>query len=342
MLLRIAITLCLALSIRALGQSAAPALLQQTEPQVAFHCAQDGDIDPMRRAMVEAVATQFIHTVLSGDPGAAWDSMTDAAQRTNSRQLFVNAAVAGPIAAQPRNLTLQHTFLIHVVGTPSPGARVTCGADPSDPMQSFQMSVAPALEQGYTLFLADARQNALAFVVWLVRDRTGWKVNGFAANASTLAGRNAQQLWQLGRSEHEQAHDFNATLLYAAVLQIAQRGPDFSLGFFPQVAGELAVIPKPKQISGNPPFTFEDHGRSFRVRDIGPTDVGGRLYLGLAQEIEPWKSPKFPERRNRELISLIKREFPEYATVFAGILVQALEQGTGRTAVTLEEQPSRP
>src|SRR5947209_4124134 len=146
MLLRIAITLWLALSIRAVGQSTAPAPQEQTQPQLAFHCAQDADVDPMRRAMVESVATQFIQSVLSGDPGAAWDSMTDAAQRTTSRQLFVNAAVGGPMAAQPRNLTLQHTFLIHVVGTPSPGARVTCGADTGDPMQSFHMSVAPALE----------------------------------------------------------------------------------------------------------------------------------------------------------------------------------------------------
>jgi hypothetical protein len=344
LLLRLGLAVLVLLSTCAVAQEHAqpPATTAQTQqPPLAFHCAQDGDIDPMRHAVVASAATTFLQTLLGGEPGAAWDTMTAHGQSSATRQQFVTSAVLGPLAAQPRNLTLRHTFLIHVVGTPAPGTRVTCGADPTDPMQSYNMSVVPAPEQAYTLFTADAPNNGVMFTLWLVRDNVGWKVNGYAYNVSTVAGRDAQHLWTLARTEHQHGHEFNATLLYFAANQIAQRGPDFSFGFAPQIAAEQATITRPKQISGKPPFIFDDQDGAFFVSSIGPTDAGGRLFLAVTHEIEPWDNNKDADRLNRDLISLIKRTFPEYSTAFEGILVQAFAPRTGQTLVTADETARR-
>jgi hypothetical protein len=319
---------------------AVAAISPAQEQPLAFHCAQDGDIDTLKASVIQNTATEFLRTIINGEPGAAWDTLTAHSQQSIPRAQFVNGAMLGVIAAQPRNLTLRHMFLIHVVGTPPPNARVTCGPDPADSEQSFNMTVAPALEQAYALFSADGASNELAFVLWIVRDQSGWRVNSFAANPSTLAGRSAQQLWQIARVEHQRDHDFNATLLYLAAAQLVQRGPDFSLGYASQLATEQAAIPKPKELSGSPPFTLEDHGKAFTLRTIGPSDVGGRLFLGATHEVNAWKSQKDADRLNRELISLIKRLFPEYSSAFAGIIVQGVERGTGRVSVTVEDQPS--
>ena len=50
-----------------------------------YHCAMDGDIDPMRRAVMESTATQFVRSVLSGDAGSAWDTMTAYGQSATTR-----------------------------------------------------------------------------------------------------------------------------------------------------------------------------------------------------------------------------------------------------------------
>jgi len=333
------IVLCLAITAATLAQEQNQRA--STVPSLPYHCAQDADIDPMRRAIVETAATRYLQTVLSGDPGAAWDTMTLQAQNSMSRERFVFAATSGPIASQPRNATLRHTFLIHVIGTPAAGARIICG-DTSDPVQTFRMAVAPVQEQAYALISADTTSSGFIFTLWLIREGAAWKVNDFAYNTSTLAGRDALQLWRLAREQHQQQHDLNATLLYAAAAQIANRGPNLSLGFADAIATEQASIPKPKELSGNPPYPFEERGKTFQIRSIGVTDAGDSMYLGLSYDAEPWKSNKQVEAANQELISLIKKRFPEYSSAFGGLIVQAVERGTGRTYATPDHPSSRP
>jgi hypothetical protein len=329
----------LRLILLAVALSAMPASAQ--EPPLAYHCAQDGDIDVMKRAVVEGVATNFVRSIIASDPGSAWDTMTPHGQQSVSRDQFVANAMLSIVPAQPRNMAVRHVFMIHVVGTPPPGARATCGADPSDPLQSFKMVVAPVIEQAYTLISADGSNNGLVFTLWLVRDGEEWKVNSFASNVSTLAGQDAVQLWRLAHEQHAKGHEFNATLLYFAAAQIAQRGPDFELGVTGPITSEQATVTRPKEISGTPPFTFVQKGRSFNVVNIGATAAGMTLFLAVTQEVPPWKNQNQVERWNRELIFLLLKHFPEWREVFPAIVVQASEQGTGRTFVTVDDQTAR-
>jgi hypothetical protein len=310
-------------------------------PPLPYHCSQDGDIDPMRRAVIESTATQFVHSVLSGDAGSAWDSMTTRGQSTITRDQFVGNAALRIQPTQARNIAVQHAFLIYVVGTPAPGARVACGADVSDPVQSYRMAVVAAPEQAYVLLTADGRTAGLVFTLWLLRNGSAWKVNSFAFNVATLSGRSALQLWQVARDQHQHGHEFNATLLYFAAVQLAQRGPDFELGFAAQISQEQAQVTRPKELTGPPPFHFEGDGNNFSVLNIGATDLDGRMYLAVTYEAAPWKSTKQAERSNQVIIALITKLFPEYAEVFQGIIAQASEAGTGRTFATVSDSASR-
>lgn len=309
-------------------------------PPTPYHCATDGDIDPMRRAVIESTAMQFVRSVVSGDAGSAWDAMTGHGQSSITRDQFVSNAALTIQPTQPRNLAIQHAFLIYVIGTPAPGARVVCGADVSDPTRSYRMAVVAAPEQAYVILTADGRAAGLVFTLWLLRDASGWKVNSFDFHTATLSGRNALQLWQVARDQHQHGHEFNATLLYFAAVQIADRGPDFELAFAPQMAQEEAQVTRPKELTGRPPFKFEGDGKDFSLLNIGSTDVGGRMYLALTYEAAPWKSTKQVEHSNQMLIALITKLFPEYAEVFQGIVAQASERGTGRTFATVGDSGS--
>lgn len=308
-------------------------------PPPPYHCGMDGDIDPMRRAVIESTATQFVQSVLSGDAGSAWDTMTPHGQTAITRDQFVANAVLRIQPTQAHNLAVQHVFLIHVVGTPAPGARVVCGTDVSDPTQSYRMAVVAAPEQAYVLLTGDGRTAGLVFTLWLLRDASGWRVNSFAFSVATLSSRTAVQLWQLAHDQHQHGHEFNATLLYYAAVQIANRGPDLELGFAPQIAQEQTQVTRPKELTGQPPFKFEGNGKQFSVLNIGATDADGRMYLAVTYEAAPWKSTKQVERSNQALIALITKVFPEYAEVFQGIIAQASERGTGRTFATVSDSP---
>jgi hypothetical protein len=210
-------------------------------------------------------------------------------------------------------------------------------------MDSYKMAVIPAPEQAYTLITTDGAREGLVFTLWLVRNEAGWAVNSFAFNVATLAGRDAPHLWQLARVQHQRGHEFNATLLYFAASQIANRGPSFELGYASQIAAEQAKIARPKEITGPIPFLFDPEGQSFTVQNIGASEAGGRLFLAVTQEVGPGHSAKQLDQRNRELISFIKKHFPEYTDVFDGILVQAADRTSARTFATVDESNvSRP
>ena len=204
------------------------------------------------------------------------------------------------------------------------------------------MAVVAAPEQAYVLLTGDGRTAGVVFTLWLLREGSAWKVNSFAFNVAALSGRNALQLWQVARAQHQHGHEFNATLLYFAAVQIANRGPDLELAFAPQMVQEQAQVIPPKELTGPPPFHIEGDGKQFSLLNIGSTDVDGRMYLAITYDAAPWKSTKQVEHSNQALIALITKLFPEYAEVFQGVVAQASERGTGRTFATVSDTASHP
>ena len=47
----------------------------------------------------------------------------------------------------------------------------------------------------------------------------------------------------------------------------------------------------------------------------------------IAQEVSPWKDSKEIEQKNRSLIKLFAERFPEFSSVFAGLVAEATEHG---------------
>jgi hypothetical protein len=132
----------------------------------------------------------------------------------------------------------------------------------------------------------------------------------------------------------------DAALLYAAGAQVANRGPNFQMGvtqFFSQDAAKLAL---PSEIQGPPPFTWKNGATTYKVVNLGPIAVGGKIYVMIIHEVSPWRSDEQVDGWNKELLSFFKKRFPEYSHAFAGLVARALEHGTNRGYGTLEELPT--
>ena len=115
---------------------------------------------------------------------------------------------------------------------------------------------------------ADARNNKLAFVVWLVPEQGEWKVQSFHLNISSLADKDSLQLWELARTQQARQHSFNAALLYAAAAQTGDRGPNFQLGITQLISSDMSKLAVPAEIKGQPPFLWKDGGITYRVANV--------------------------------------------------------------------------
>ena len=304
----------------------------------AFSCAEDTHIDAARKKAINSVAIKFIETLLGTTPSAAFGSLSKEGQVNVTGQQLSNQAAAIVQQFEPKNLTIQHTYLIELKGD-SPG-RVVCATDLSKPDGWESLGAISVPEQAHVLMSADTRNNKLTFAVWLVPEQSGWKVQSFWMNVSSLAEKDSMQLWELARTQQTRGHYFNAALLYAAAAQTANRGPNFQMGIAQSIS-EMSKLTVPPEIQGQAPFLWKSGETTYKVLNVGPIAVGGKIYVILAHEVSPWQSDEQVDRWNKKLLEYVKRRFPEYSDVFAGLVARALERGSNRGYGTVEELPTR-
>jgi hypothetical protein len=313
----------------------------QALPQEPFAsaCGEDAHVDAAKRKTIDAVAMNFVDTLLGPNPSVALDFLSRAARAETTSQQFegVEAVIR---RFEAKNVILQHTYFIELKGK-SPG-RIVCGTDLSRPEGWESLEAESIPEQAHVLLSADTVNNKLAITVWLVPEQTGWKVQDFRWNVSTLADKDSAQLWELARDQQALKHGFNAALLYAAAAQTANRGPSFQLGIAQSISEEMSKLTVPDEIKGQPPFLWKNRETTYKVANVGPIAVGGKIYVVITHEVPPWQTNEQVDGWNKELLSYFKRRFPEYSDVFAGLVARATERGSNRGYGTVEElSPSK-
>ena len=318
-----------------LALSTAQALAQTP---FASSCAEDAHKDPAKKRSIESAAMDFIQTMLGADPSAAFDFFSKDGQANTTPQQLDGVAAAMIRPFEPKNVALQHTYLIELKGS-SPG-RVVCATDLSKPEGWESLAAKDVPEQAHVLMSAETHNNRLVLVVWLVPEQNKWKVESFRVNFSTLGDKDSTELWDLARAQRARGHNFNAALLYMAAQETANLGPNFQLGITQSISDDASNLSVPAEIQGQPPFLWKAAEATYKVISVGPIAIAGKIYVVIVHEVSPWQSDDQVDGWNRELLSYFKRRFPEYSDVFAGLVARATEHGSNRGYGTVEELPA--
>jgi hypothetical protein len=246
-------------------------------------------------------------------------------------------AVQGIKQFEPKNPAIQHTYFVELTGK-SPG-NVVCAMDLTKPDGWESLAAASVPEQAHVILSAETRNNKLAFAVWLVPEQNTWKVQSFWMNVATLADKDSKDLWQLGHEQVAKKHNFNAALLYAAAGQVANRGPSIQLGITQAIREDTSKMDLPSEIQGQPPFSWKNGQVTFKVMNVGPIAIAGKMYVMIVHQVSPWQSEAQVDGWNKDLLSYFKQRFPEYSDIFSGLVARAIEEGTNRGFGTVEELP---
>jgi hypothetical protein len=307
-------------------------------------CAEDAEIEAAKRQAVDNSAIRFLQTLFSPDPSAAFDGLsTERRQITNRDEV---SALARNVIQQfftdehdarigdLKDARIQKTYLISLKGK-SPGSLV-CASNLSKPDGWVSVAASDAPEQAHVLISVPARNNEITFTFWLVPEQNLWKVQSFWTSVSTLADKDALQIWQLARAQVAQGHAFNAALLLNAASGLAQRGPDFQEGITQSISKDISALALPAELKGQPPLLWKSANNTWKVLSVSPTAVAGKIYVIIVHEVHPWQTDAQVDGWNKELLTWFKRRFPEYSGVFAGLVARARESGTNRGYGTVE------
>lgn len=309
-------------------------ILQTLHPFTST-CGMDNTIPAKDREAIDQAALEFIQDALGPDPMAAYAAYTAPAKGNFRSGEFVAMFQQVVQHMGPFNdLHVAHTYLAKVTGG-SEVQRVVCGIL-SSPEGWVAVSVNPGSAQAYVIVEGQTINNTWAFVTWLAQEQGKWRIQHIQVTAATMVGKSAADLQMIAETEKQKHHNLNAYILYGAALQLSTRGPNFQLGILPEIQNGMASLQAPHELQGQLPFTWEFGRSSFKVLNIGPIGVGGKIYLQIDHEIDPWAKDADADNRNHELISGFAKAYPEYKDAFAGLVVRAHERAGSRNFGTVE------
>lgn len=299
-------------------------------------CIKDGHIDAATRQAADSAAMEFAKSLFGAKPAPSALFAGDAQARAARQQLYAQF-VAELHSSEAKNIAPQHTYLIKSTG-PATG-QLNCTADASKPEDSVSLSVKSVPEQAHVLISAETASDNWALSVWLIPEQDKWKVQSFWMNASSMGGKDSTQLWDLARAQRQAGHALNAFVFYNAALQTVYRGEDFQWGIIQPISDDMAQLAVPAEVQGDPPYTWKDGANAYKITQVEPVAISGKLYVMIGQEVEPWQSNEQVDGWNRAVIAYFKLRFPEYADAFAGIAVRAKEHGGNKSFGTVENTP---
>ena len=239
------------------------------------------------------------------------------------------------VLSRLKDTRVQRTYLLNLKGK-SPGS-IVCGRDLSKPDGWASLAASDIPEQAYVQIAAHAINNEIIFTLWLVPEQSQWKVQSVWTNVSTLADKGALQVWQLARAQSAQGHQFNAALLLNAAAELAQRGPNFQAGITQSISKDMSELALPAELKGDLPFIWKSADHTWKVLNAGPLAIGGKIYVLIVHEVQPWQTDAQVDGWNKQLLVYFRKRFPEYSGVFAGLVARARERGTNRGFGTVEE-----
>jgi hypothetical protein len=298
-------------------------------------CATGDEIPADKRVAIEQAGLRFVQALVSFNTEVAYTELSSGAKQAVPRDK-VAALIAQAI--QPMApFSAARVAQIHLVRaeTSAPTARVLCGSL-ARPEDWVSVAAKPIAEQAHVLIDAQTKNNGWTFALWLVPEQD-WRVEYFTVVPSTMVGKTARDLWDIARSEQQSKRNFNAAMLYMAASQLASRGPNFQLGITSEMQKDMQKLQLPPQLQGQAPFIWKFGDHEYKILNVGPIGVGGKIYLTLTQETAPWGANQEADQHNRALISDFARAVPEYTNVFAGLVVGAKERGGNRLFNTVDE-----
>lgn len=308
----------------------------QTIQPFSSTCAADDQVVTRESKVVNQSALQFVQSALGPDPSTAYVSFTSEARENVPSEKFASAFQNGIKPMGPyKDLRVAHTYIAKLTGG-SQEERVVCG-NLSAPESWVAVTAKPGPAEAHVIVEGQTVNNTAVFVVWLIPEQGTWHVQYIHYAIAAIVAKSAEDLQKMADLESQKQHDFNAFILYAAALQLADRGPFFQLGIRPEIEKKMREIKKPEFFEGQPPFTWKYEKSTFKVLNVGPIGVGGKIYLLIDHEIESWADEKEADQKNRDTIAAFAAAYPEFRDVFAGLVVRAHERVGTRLFGTVDE-----
>lgn len=296
----------------------------------AGRCNTDDELSADTLAPIDRQAIGFAKNFLSAAADAAYADFATEAKQTISPVRFKALVAEIQKLAPFEDPHIEHTYVEreHAAGsaqTTMEECTVVAHGSIAKPEGHVFIAARPISEQVHVIIGTTSGTNGYALVLWLVPEKSDWRILNMHFGMASILGKSATDLWAAAREQATQHHTFNAAILYATAIDLAYRGQDFQLGILRAMQTEMSKLTMPPELSGTPPFDWNLGGTLFRIRSVAAIADGKKFALLIRQEIPALGTDAHAEKENRSLIAAFTKSYPEYTDAFDELAVEVVD-----------------
>lgn len=291
-------------------------------------CQTAADMDASVRTALETAAKRYFEMAERGDVAALkQNSITAVASSFAGIEAAVKENQAAFTGAKA---TIRPPFLLIVDG-PEPVARAEflCGVfgktGQTKDSAVFVLPNLPPGKYGLTILDVNGPQGARTLTFVLQETGTDWKLAGFNAKSSQVAGHDAAWFIQRARDFKAKAQNHNAWLYYREAIALSAPVDFMNTLATDQLYDEFQAA-QPSDMPANEHIVdISAGGKIYHLTEIFPLAVGDDLDVVVKYQAADVSNTALTFQENVAVIKALVTRYPEFRGAFAGVVARAVE-----------------
>jgi hypothetical protein len=291
-------------------------------------CVAASEMEASARTAVEAAARRYFDMVARGDSAGI---QQNAIPGVGSNFAPIEAAIKDnqPLLAGTQPV-LRPLWELQVAGTDAiERAEFLCGVFGTHGQTAGSaVFVIPNLPPGnYAVATFDVSTAKGPFTVSFVLQQAGndWKVGGFYAKATQIAGHDGQWFADRAREFKTKGQMRNAWLYFVQARDLSSPLPFMSTSVTDKLYDEMQTVqPTDLPVSGAP-VDLSAGAKTYKLTSVFPVAFGEELDLVVKYQAADVSNTGQTYRDNVALIKAVVAKFPEFRAAFTGIVARAVE-----------------
>jgi hypothetical protein len=291
-------------------------------------CQTAADMDASVRTALETAAKRYFEMAERGDVAALkQNSIAPVASSFAGIEVAVKENQAAFTGAKT---SIRPPFLLIVEG-PEPLARAEflCGVfGKTGQTKDSAVFVLPNLPPGkYGLIILDVNgpQGARTLTFVLQDTGTDWKLAGFNAKSSQVAGHDAAWFIQRARDFKAKSQNHNAWLYYREAIALSAPVDFMNTLATDQLYDEFQAAQPSDMPANEHTVDISAGGKIYHLTEIFPLAVGDDLDVVVKYQAADVSDTARTFKENVAVIKALVAKYPEFREAFAGVVARAVE-----------------
>jgi hypothetical protein len=290
-------------------------------------CLTSEDIETKTRAALEAASVRYFNMAAQGDTAGLQQNAIASVAGDFS-------GIAGAVKNNQPNLagskgTVRSIFQLQAEGKdPLPRAEFLCGVfGKSGQTANSAVIVLSNLPPGdYAVAILDADSKIPYSVSFVLQQEGGqWKVGGFYAKATQVAGHDGQWFLDRARDLKTKGKNRSAWLYYLEARDLLSPVPFMSTLATDKIYDESQGL-QPTDLPANGSSTdLSANGKTYRLTAIFPAAVDNDVDLVVKYQSADVSNTNLTYQENVVVIKALVAKFPEFRDAFAAVIARATE-----------------